>query len=701
MNGARTTYMRRGFLLTALAAAALLAVSPGTAEAQSTGVTITGPSNNMVNEGGVATYTVAIRGYIAAATDGNSDGTIDNTEAVAATTATYTFGRPTPGSDATTAGEDSDLSLNDVPTAGITLTFNIPGNSSTVARLHQDSKVIRMSTLQDEDAENEVFVVAFAQTGAGDLTVTAGGSPIALATPGTAANPNALTIDDDETQTYKLALDPTSQKPTEGTPITVALTAVPAHVNGSKVMSVSSDKDGTTGWSVAPTTATIGVGGVVSQTITITNPLNDKNRVSDTVTVRAHSGQLAAPVLEDSLTITVADTHALQAVTAKVVDKDGKVLDPQPMSVEEGMSVKIAVMPVDKDGKVTTADEKLTITLASSGSADSRDFRLSAPIEITSGQNKSNVVDLVAEMDEDVGMEMLMLDATVSGEAGNGTETSMSAGVLSLDITDATEKKIWPKDSEADYDNIKAEIAKGAGDDEVLNPGEMVTIMTDDLFGVMDGYTGSYSVSVEGSAVSASASGDAVNIEAMVKGESKVTVTGTARMSSSLESSQTVSNVASLTFPVTVDDMPLMITLAMPDNVMDGNIVEGSSYDIGVMANRMITEAEGSVEVMIMRDRAESDANDDDFEVSSATIMAGYDSATAELMVTEDMADDSGHAMGEALVLYGEYGDGKETNSLMFTIWDTAVPALPLIAQILLALFLALGGARLYRRRQG
>ena len=37
MNGARTTFMRRGYLLTALAAAVLLAASPGTASAQSIG----------------------------------------------------------------------------------------------------------------------------------------------------------------------------------------------------------------------------------------------------------------------------------------------------------------------------------------------------------------------------------------------------------------------------------------------------------------------------------------------------------------------------------------------------------------------------------------------------------------------------------------------------------------------------------------
>ena len=35
--------------------------------------------------------------------------------------------------------------------------------------------------------------------------------------------------------------------------------------------------------------------------------------------------------------------------------------------------------------------------------------------------------------------------------------------------------------------------------------------------------------------------------------------------------------------------------------------------------------------------------------------------------------------------------DGEETNSLTFTIWDQAVPALPLFGQLLLALFLMAG----------
>ena len=443
MNGARTTYMRRGYLLTALAAVVLLATS-GTALAQ---VTITGPSNNTVNEGGTATYSIKVEGYIVAATDANTP--------TAAADIVITLANPTPDATAAaTTGEAEDVSLNE----GATATFQIPANTSTTSRVRfSDTKTIRVATLQDPDAEDEKFTLAFSEDDFGGLqTALTGGADIAMA----ATNPTSLTIKDNEVQTYKLALSPASQKPTEGTDITVALTAVPPHEDGFKTVSLSSDKDGTTGWSVSPDTARIGVpdgGGdpVNEATITIVNPGNDVNRVADSVTLRAHSGQLAAPVLEDSLTITVADNNALQAVTAKVVDKDGKVLDPQPDSVEEGKSVKIAVMPVDKDGKVTTANEDLEISLMPSGSADARDYRALAKITITSGLNSSNVVDLMAEVDEDVGMEMLMFDATVSGEKGNGTETSTSMGVLSLTITDATEKKIWPKAEEDAYPKIK------------------------------------------------------------------------------------------------------------------------------------------------------------------------------------------------------------------------------------------------------
>lgn len=45
---------------------------------------------------------------------------------------------------------------------------------------------------------------------------------------------------------------------------------------------------------------------------------------------------------------------------------------------------------------------------------------------------------------------------------------------------------------------------------------------------------------------------------------------------------------------------------------------------------------------------------------------------------------DSGHGMPEELLLYGMAND-ESTNSLTFHLWDAAVLALPIIAQLLLA----------------
>ena len=105
----------------------------------------------------------------------------------------------------------------------------------------------------------------------------------------------------------------------------------------------------------------------------------DGNRTSDTVTLTAHSGRAGSSKLEASLAITMADLHALPAVTAMVVDDEtGIALDPQPESVTEGESVMIKVMVLDDEGKVGgTAGEALKVELSPSGSADARDYRLS------------------------------------------------------------------------------------------------------------------------------------------------------------------------------------------------------------------------------------------------------------------------------------------------------------------------------------
>ena len=229
-----------------------------------------------------------------------------------------------------------------------------------------------------------------------------------------------------------------------------------------------------------------------------------------------------------------------------------------------------------------------------------------------------------------------------------------------------------------------AAIAAGGGDDGV-NPGDTVTLVTSDLFDVMDGYTASYGVSVEGDYASASASGETITINALKAGEAKITVTGTARMaSSSLIPTQTVSNVAELTFPVMVVDTTLVVTLSADPMEVEA----GGTTMITATANRAVTAGDGAVTVHL-------------------TVVGDGTLADDSIMIA--MGDMSGSTMLTANESVTVVATGSGVTGLMqvaVTATDAPVPepvpALPLIGQLLLGLGLLGGGVRhLYRRRQG
>ncbi|MDE0006109.1 MAG: hypothetical protein OXQ29_25750, partial [Rhodospirillaceae bacterium] len=653
MNGARTTLMRKGYLLTALAAAVLLA-SSGTALAQVTDIDIRSivvdgaNSAGVVGEGTASNVTVTLNKAIPVGATGTVTISLTGPDGTTALAATGARG----------AAEENDISL-----AATTIQI-VGGNSS-------GSVPIVFS--RDLDAVDEGFRV-----NATALTV----DPATLGTPAdtvtTRRTPASGKIDDTEEQTYSLTVNPAASY-MEGTPFDLTLRAVPNRpenegtalvfgvTRGYLATSGGSTLSATTGLTLdnANTSHTINVG-LSNAAGDANDGTNDRNRTDDLVTVTAHQGTAVQSTELAMAEVTLVDIHQLPAagaIVGEARDNMRRDLGEVVTSVTEGDTTYVWVDVVGSARDNVLDAETLTVDVTVAP-AQALDARVTRPGSMTDRQTNATVVAtpnwigpwvVEVENDQDVGMEMLMLSLDVTGEDQYGGGSS--SGSFSIDIVDATEKMITPKHSEADYDKIKAAIAAGAGE-EGLNPGEMVELMTSDLFEVAEGYTASYGVSVDSDAVSAAASGDTITITAMKAGMAHVYVTGTARMSSSLEATQTVSNVAELKFPVEVVDKELMVTLEMPSNVMDGNIVEGSSYEIGVMANRMITEAEGSVEVMIMRDRSQSDADDSDFTVSSATIMAGYDSATAELMVTEDMEPDSGtnDNMGEQLVLYGMAG---------------------------------------------
>ena len=581
-----------------------------------------------------------------------------------------------------TAGQANDAAI--VSNPRVSLIF--AENTGSTARKRTASATVSVSVNDDADAENEVVSVTGTASGAATPTIA----------------PVGFSILDSDTQTYVLTLDEETHTrtnpPIENGSITVNIEAVPRHFQGGNVLQLQLNQDGgrASGYSASGDSSTgpivaIGTSNPADATSPLATAVNtrditisqshdaddgDGNRVPDTITLEAHAGSAGRDSLADSLDITVLDLHGLpadDAITAEAMDADGNEV----MEIVEGGEPVYLTVSLDRGrgaaDLITT--EELTVDIRPANAAQVADYDLTETrvvFEERSSGTQTNDVDLEimlsARSDEDVGAEELELSLVLSGDSDVGTETS--TGTFTIAIVDDTMQKVWPLPEEEAYPGITDAMEAGGGD-EGFNPGESFMVMTDDLFGVADGYTASYGVSVEGEGVSVSASSDHVTVTAESAGESKVTVTATAKMAaSSFKAEQTVSDVAHITFPVTVTDKALVVMLEMPDNVMDGNIVEGMSYDINVMANRAVSE---DTEVMIMRDRAASDADDSDFTVSSAMIMAGEDSATAELMVTEDMEPDSGtnDNMGEQLVLYGMAGD-METNSLTFTIWDQA-----------------------------
>ena len=651
------TYRRKGYWLTALAAAGLLAASPGTAHAQ---VEVTGPDE--VTEGETATYNVAIKGFI-------------QPEA-AATTATVTLDTPSPDSTpAATEGEAEDIST----VLGLVVTFQIPAgpdDADDAPVAFSSSGVIRVQTLHDLDAEDDNFTLSFTAVTGGLLDE----DDDAIVLDGD--QPEGLSIEDDETQEYNLTTDDDDAEEGDGT-IMVTVTANPEHVDGSEDLSVQLDVSRTIASISVPADNTVPTldGTNHSENITITLNGNDKNRDDDTITVSVYSGTAGNSTLVDSLSIDIEDKNALPAVAMMVVDEDGDPLPVQPESVKEGESTMVAVMVVDEDGDVIEAAEALTVQLMPTGTADSADYILVGSSDIDMGMEMSENIEIEVRPDEDVGRESLMFNAVVTGDSDNGPGTRTSEGVLSLYLEDETAKKITPKATEADYDAIKAAIAEGAGEDG-LNPGDTVTLMTSDLFDLMDDYTASYGVSVEGDSASASASGESVTINALMAGEAKITVTGTARMaSSSLIPTQTVSNVAELTFPVTVVDTTLVVTLSADPMEIEA----GGTTMITATASRAVTADDGAVTVDL------TVVGDGELDADSITIAMGELSGSATLTANESVT----------VVATGSGVSGLM--QVMVTVTDAAepVPALSLIAQWLLGLGLLGGGARqLHRRRR-
>ncbi len=659
---------------------------------------------------------------------------------------------------------------------------------------------ITVQTRPDLDAEDEGIQVTYALVNTDTVNVTAqGGAALALDADSTGAQ--KVTISDTDEQVFEWKV--TTASPSESAAINVTLTADPTPVDRLHVTAISVDRAGYTVDTSSHTfgnevEAASGDDGPMAS-IAVTPPNPDGDRDTDTITLRAVVGGTSVD-RATPLEIEVADVHGLpmaDKITAQafMVDDMEKKTEDEAMSIMEGGDPVYVTVTVDRGDKGHPSGEALAVSVtADPGQA--LDYRVEpAEVTIASGTGKKSADFMLwAAADDDVGMEDLMLYLTAKGAtAKNGSGEVMS--MFSIAIEDATTPMVSVKDDA--YDAIMAALGDGP-----LNPGDEVTIMTDDLF-MYDGdmVSVSFAASVEGAAAGAAASGEAVTVTAMEPGDAKVTVTATARpSSSSLVVTQDRANVAQLTFPVSVvmselsvavtadpleiaeggtstitatasrevtasdgevmvglevvgdgelsaasitieagstsgtatvtaaeddDDYddetltviargageatltitvtdndeapePTTLTLSGPD---DMNLVEGGTGGmVTVTANRAVTD---DVTVTLMRDRAASTAGDDDFmlDPEAITIMAGETMGSTMVTAVDDDMMESVDNMPEELVLYAMAGDMEVEGEARLYLWDAAVPALPIIAPLLLAAFLAIGGYRRYLRR--
>ena len=889
----------------------VFALGAGQALAQDAEVSIRLGTNKPAEGGALVPVTVTV--------DPSATATVPGSLTITLTLAPDPATDTTPPSD--TRGEldatDADVAWEGVArgTAAVeTLVFSWGDSRAT------DTETVNLRTYRDTDAEDEKFTI----TSTGGDTETDHGDPV------------KFTVIDAETQTFVLRHPFNSDgKIDEGMDPTLELEAVPLKTGPVTLrVTLDSENDGLEDYSLSTTTAsisenfTIPVGadvddanrpGVVN--VPFVTEDTDGDRVDDTVTfeVTYASGDMRGdPAMDPYYTLTVVDLDKLPKITLTKIEVPDADDELQEMDYIPEGKIGTVTLTADRSPREVPSSEDIKIALrySDASTADTRDYTISgSPVEMkgsaTSGKFTVNV-----DADEDVGMESLVLEAMVEGTKANGPNPDDPYDLDPIAFSDQTDKQIEAKT----YAEIKAATdaarAKGAGDNGLWEPGEMLTLMASDLFeyaetaNVVLGNVDFEDPAVLGGATS----NDMVTITAMGEGESPFSITGTVvSQSSSLEVTQTTSNVVTVKFPLMVDapmitakdnvqavadaavakaamesengiwepapngatamidlgdlfDVPASIeprylaesnsgnvdadvvtstmmlelepemagmdtitvtavdterpgnavsvefdvevmeqaslraksqddvdmvfmdagagmlvaggdaimvdmsmlyeiaegveptytaTSSMPDvlaastsgmmltltpmlggdsMIMVEAVDSGSQsivpvmYDASVAATAITYMLEGpemadlveggmdhangtpgsamltvtasaavaaDTEVMIMRDRSESTATDDDFMVEPLMIKAGEMMGTTMVTATADEMDER----MEELVLYAMAGGMEVEGDVHLHIWDAAVPALPVIAQLLLAAFLAIGGYRRYLRR--
>ena len=625
------------------------------------------------------------------------------------------FHSPTPG--ATTGDGQFTVSVNPRdgrPTVteqnadlqpGVT-TLNFAASGGDVQNISRTATVTLLP-LADLDAEDEIGAIRVAVSA---INIASGSDHItlkddtAIAVNTTYGDIGVLTITDPHEQEFewvKTTLVPTAAAggPVEGAErVSIDVRTTPAPVN--YVWNVQARSDNNR-YPIHSDNAGVFPLAATGRTVRLDVPTSDGDRDDTEVKVSLYHGGTSQLIPLDPYTFDVKDIHSLPVasnITWKAyADKNGKPdTDAEVTSIMEGAEDAVHVtVTVARGEDPYPSGEDLEVAVMPANAGQGLDYRLEGvPLTFNrtgltgtgaTGNRKSATFKVFALADDDIGAEDLMLNLRVTGKtATNGDGEVMAAKPVSLSIEDTTTALLTHKSDEDVMAAVAAARTAAAGDDNEWTPGESFSLMESDLFNMLDDNPIDLAASSSSSAVSVSTTGDTVMLMAREVGTSTIKVTGTVTGSSLV--SQTRANVATVEFNVDVDELDLAITLSGPE---DMNIAEGMSAMVTATANRAV-----GANTMVELVGTGGTASPGDWSAEDIMIMAGEMTGTTMLMANEDSMEES----METLTIEGRSGSMK-TNMLTFNLWDAAVPALPVIAQLLLAAFLAIGGYRRYLRR--
>ena len=404
---------------------------------------------------------------------------------------------------------------------------------------------------------------------------------------------------------------------------------------------------------------------------------SDDEVLTISATVTATEGLFVDPQQEVSLEIMDDDTYTLEAdktqanegdeVTLTVMVDPASALEETKVMIDlyqaSGAMVKVAdgqdADPVDD--KIAIIDEgeksaKFTLMTATDGDDNDEIIQVQAKVYTTS--TKTAVVGSRLTINVIDGQDyMLSLDPDSIGEADG--EASVMVKAETNKVISAT------KDTMLTLAVDPASTATAMDDYSIMPAEMMVTIPKGEKMGMATLMVTPVADSMD---------------------EPNETIVLTA-----WKDEKQAGNAATLTI---IDGDSTTFTLSGPS---DMNVVEGFEYEIMVTAS---TPVRADTTVMIMAGEGSTATAEDDYMIEDIMIMAGEDMGRTKLVVKSDDMPDGGTdgGMAEKLVLYGMVGNMR-TNELSFYLWDLAVPALPVVAQLLLAALMAIGGYRRYRRR--